>query len=201
MSLDLYIKDLCEFDYLMNEEMFALRRKIGFYWYGKSEIIEQTNKHLIQKKQMFLHLKNIYNLTYKVLEEYLKYDILNRYYTPLYNLSESDKNILEKYKISYMTYRKSFEKNYGSIPELEFVSNEFKKIINTFENKSFIVDYKNIKDCTICINSEKNVNCITDCFHQFHKVCLDEWMKLHNSCPVCRNNVPFISKLSFESNC
>ena len=42
--MDSYIKDLVEFDYLLNEEMFGLRRKIGFYWYGKPEIIEQTNK-------------------------------------------------------------------------------------------------------------------------------------------------------------
>jgi hypothetical protein len=201
MSLDLYIKDLTEFDYLMNEEMFALRRNFGFYWFGRSEIIEQTNKHLILKKQMFLYLKNTYNLKYKVLEEYLKSDILNRNYNLLANLSDSDKNILQKYKISFDTYRKSFEKNYGSIPKLEFVSNEFKKIINTFENKPIVLDYFNIRDCAICMNSEKNINCITDCNHQFHKICIDEWNKINNSCPVCRNNNPFISKISLESNC
>jgi hypothetical protein len=201
MSLDLYIKDLAEFDYLMNEEMFAFRRKFGFYWFGKPEIIEQTNKHLILKKNMFLHLKNIYNLTYKVLEEYLKIDILNRNYNILNNLSESDKNILEKYKISYNTYRKSFETNYGSIPDLEHVSNEFKKIINTFENKPSVIDYLNIEECSICMNSKKNVNCIADCSHQFHKVCLDEWIKINNSCPVCRHANLYISKISLESNC
>ena len=199
--MDSYIEDLVEFDYLLNEKIFGLRRKIGFYWYGKPEIIEQTNKHNILKKHMFLHLKNKYKIEYKVLEEYLKTDILNRCFEIYKDLSESDKNILQKYINSFNFYRNSFHSKYGLIPDLKFIQNEFQKITKSFEEKPIVLDFVNISDCAICMDSTQKINRITDCSHQFHKSCIDEWTKLNNSCPVCRYSNPIISKIEFESNC
>ncbi|KAJ9539271.1 hypothetical protein OSB04_032004 [Centaurea solstitialis] len=45
--------------------------------------------------------------------------------------------------------------------------------------------------CAICL-SEYNVNetvrCIPECRHCFHSECIDEWLKLKGTCPVCRNS-------------
>ena len=201
MSIDNYIKDLSEFDYLLNEETFALRRKIGFYWFGKPEITDLDKTHNIKKNQMFLHLKNKYHVEYKILEEYLKTDISNRNFNSFAYLTDYDKDILQKYKISYGTYSKSFETKHGCVPNFYFVSNELKKITDEFTKKSIVIEYIKIKDCSICMNSIQKINCITDCNHQFHKSCINEWIKFNNSCPVCRHTNLDICKVSFESTC
>lgn len=36
----------------------------------------------------------------------------------------------------------------------------------------------------------------TACRHTFHKICLDEWLKIGDSCPLCRHNI--ISFVSLE---
>jgi hypothetical protein len=43
--------------------------------------------------------------------------------------------------------------------------------------------------CTICLDkiNENNVKLI--CNHNFHKKCLDKWLSINNSCPLCRCNV------------
>ncbi|XP_071707553.1 putative RING-H2 finger protein ATL21A [Rutidosis leptorrhynchoides] len=43
--------------------------------------------------------------------------------------------------------------------------------------------------CPICL-SEYNVNetvrCIPECRHCFHAECIDEWLKMNGTCPICR---------------
>jgi len=54
-------------------------------------------------------------------------------------------------------------------------------------------------ECSICM-SEFNVDTIVKklppCNHTFHCDCIDAWLRLHNSCPVCRTEV----QLPGESN-
>ncbi|CAG7908669.1 hypothetical protein BRARA_D02797 [Brassica rapa] len=45
--------------------------------------------------------------------------------------------------------------------------------------------------CPICLSeyaSKETVRCIPECEHCFHIECIDAWLKLHGSCPLCRNS-------------
>ena len=44
--------------------------------------------------------------------------------------------------------------------------------------------------CWICLaeyNSKETVKCIPECKHCFHAECIDEWLRMNSTCPVCRN--------------
>src|SRR5581483_5332994 len=42
-------------------------------------------------------------------------------------------------------------------------------------------------DCSICLNpTEKFVRKLS-CSHEFHRYCLDEWLTVHHTCPICRS--------------
>ncbi|KAJ6717446.1 ZINC FINGER C3HC4 TYPE (RING FINGER) PROTEIN [Salix purpurea] len=45
--------------------------------------------------------------------------------------------------------------------------------------------------CSICLAEYKDsdlLRLLPDCDHLFHSQCIDPWLKLHTSCPVCRNS-------------
>ncbi|XP_019229832.1 PREDICTED: putative RING-H2 finger protein ATL21A [Nicotiana attenuata] len=45
--------------------------------------------------------------------------------------------------------------------------------------------------CPICLaeyNPKETVKSIPECEHCFHAECIDEWLKINGTCPVCRNN-------------
>ncbi|CAN4111452.1 unnamed protein product [Withania somnifera] len=45
--------------------------------------------------------------------------------------------------------------------------------------------------CPICLaeyHPKETVRCIPECEHCFHTECIDEWLKINGTCPVCRNN-------------
>ncbi|KAG7575134.1 Wall-associated receptor kinase C-terminal [Arabidopsis suecica] len=45
--------------------------------------------------------------------------------------------------------------------------------------------------CPICLSeyvSKETVRCIPECDHCFHSDCIDVWLKIHGSCPLCRNS-------------
>tara|TARA_B100000674_G_C37868268_1_gene928188 strand:+ start:145 stop:975 length:831 start_codon:yes stop_codon:yes gene_type:complete len=59
--------------------------------------------------------------------------------------------------------------------------------ILSLENRS-LKGSEEISDCTICLESEGTM-IPTVCGHNFHTNCLMEWLKDHDSCPVCRNSL------------
>ena len=47
--------------------------------------------------------------------------------------------------------------------------------------------------CSICLADYKDTDVLRDlpdCGHLFHLECVDSWLKLHATCPVCRNSPP-----------
>ncbi|GIY51871.1 RING finger protein 44 [Caerostris darwini] len=47
------------------------------------------------------------------------------------------------------------------------------------------------KECQVCLNDYENgdVLRILPCFHEFHTPCIDPWLKINQTCPVCRVTV------------
>ncbi|GLT84776.1 hypothetical protein SLE2022_029900 [Rubroshorea leprosula] len=45
--------------------------------------------------------------------------------------------------------------------------------------------------CSICLSeyqSKETLRCIPKCQHCFHAGCIDEWLRLNSTCPLCRNS-------------
>ncbi|GFZ00973.1 RING/U-box superfamily protein [Actinidia rufa] len=48
-----------------------------------------------------------------------------------------------------------------------------------------------VSDCSICLCEYRDgemLRMLPDCKHFFHLTCVDAWLKLNASCPVCRNS-------------
>lgn len=41
-------------------------------------------------------------------------------------------------------------------------------------------------NCVICLQNTKNMYIQLGCSHCFHKCCLDKWLNINNTCPLCR---------------
>lgn len=44
-------------------------------------------------------------------------------------------------------------------------------------------------ECAVCLSEfkeEENLRLMPNCEHAFHIPCIDEWLKSHSSCPLCR---------------
>ena len=53
----------------------------------------------------------------------------------------------------------------------------------------------NYSACPICLSeyrTKDTLRTLPDCFHYFHSDCIDEWLRMNSTCPLCRHS-PFIS--------
>lgn len=41
--------------------------------------------------------------------------------------------------------------------------------------------------CVICLSEENLDTVILCCYNMVHRSCLDNWLRVNNKCPVCRN--------------
>ncbi|KAI3705276.1 hypothetical protein L1987_75511 [Smallanthus sonchifolius] len=58
----------------------------------------------------------------------------------------------------------------------------------------------NASGCSICLADYKpadGIRLLPECGHLFHCKCIDTWLKVHPTCPVCRNS-PLPVKLSIQ---
>ena len=76
-------------------------------------------------------------------------------------------------------------------------------------SKSFIEKMKYIagtdimdkKQCQVCFDNFKDEDKIAKlpCKHLYHKDCILPWLEKHNTCPVCRHELPTDS-FTYENN-
>ncbi|GAU28222.1 hypothetical protein TSUD_118290 [Trifolium subterraneum] len=52
--------------------------------------------------------------------------------------------------------------------------------------------------CAICLTDylpKETIRCVPDCQHCFHAECVDEWLRMSATCPLCRNS-PVVSPVT-----
>ncbi|XP_060185516.1 RING-H2 finger protein ATL70-like [Lycium barbarum] len=52
-------------------------------------------------------------------------------------------------------------------------------------------EYASSSGCTICLADYKDndmLRLLPHCGHLFHLMCIDTWLRLHPTCPICRNS-------------
>ena len=53
----------------------------------------------------------------------------------------------------------------------------------------FIFDSNENFECSICLTNFKNdqiIRTLLPCVHNFHKGCIDKWLRLKGICPYCK---------------
>ncbi|KAM6557707.1 hypothetical protein CsatB_004726 [Cannabis sativa] len=87
------------------------------------------------------------------------------------------------------------EANSGGLPSTGID----KTIIEMYPKRLFGESRRLLKSdynsCSICLTEYQAndiVRTLPNCFHYFHSNCIDEWLRLNASCPICRNS-PLIS--------
>lgn len=77
---------------------------------------------------------------------------------------------------------------YGNPPAAKKVIESLPRIKINSDNLSEYSD----KDCLVCMDSVQleNITIKLKCLHYFHEQCIVDWLKVHNTCPVCREEYP-----------
>lgn len=67
-------------------------------------------------------------------------------------------------------------------------------------NESNMKDYENSKECSVCMETYKIEESVVTipCLHLFHEDCILPWLNIHNSCPICRLELP-TDDIEYES--
>uniref|UniRef100_A0A0D9VUL2 RING-type domain-containing protein n=1 Tax=Leersia perrieri TaxID=77586 RepID=A0A0D9VUL2_9ORYZ len=47
-----------------------------------------------------------------------------------------------------------------------------------------------LAECAICLNHDANGWKAMPCGHRFHGGCLQKWLRMHGTCPMCRHQMP-----------
>lgn len=72
-----------------------------------------------------------------------------------------------------------------------FLYSEVVMLLNGETNTSNHADYCGSAGCSVCLEDYKPVDVIRllpECGHMFHVSCVDKWLRVHPTCPVCRNS-------------
>lgn len=209
---DLHIEQIAELESLLKHEMFSMRQsflveKYGFNWIGRKEIVDLEKKQLSDRNKFFNMIKSNYTNINPILflQDYAhNYNLesifikINKYsnLSTLTSLKKKEYDIYYKFKESFNFYYTKYDKY-----SLKNLTDELEKIRNkinvNFKKKN---NECNIYECSICIDDDEKSNCVLDCKHQFHKLCIETWLKMYNTCPLCRaSNIElFDIEISYE---
>jgi len=74
-----------------------------------------------------------------------------------------------------------------------FETAKISKIYHLNKNVVIVTQYKQIKrndnkseECCICLNNDEKEWGKLECNHSFHYECINQWIILKNTCPICR---------------
>jgi hypothetical protein len=61
-------------------------------------------------------------------------------------------------------------------------------LFTTICNPYFFIkpDKNNKMECPICLDKNDKLWVTTRCNHRFHRDCLNEWVRISETCPICR---------------
>lgn len=185
------IKSIAEFEALLLDEMYELRKyfltpEFNFRWYGRPEITELENKQTKDRRQFFDMIRSRYeNIIPELFLHIYSYNYsVDDIYAKLRQPSSLHQEELNQYNKFIVTY-KSFISRYDSY-NLKMIRNK----LNNFRNEIDVSRKQKIKiedltACSICLN--ESPDSITQCKHQFHRACIDVWLKSNSTCPLCRS--------------
>ncbi len=57
-------------------------------------------------------------------------------------------------------------------------------------------NYNNNKICSICLDNITFFNKTLQCKHEFHKSCIDGWLKNNTTCPMCRSQIIIVAPIT-----
>ncbi|KAL5722837.1 RING-type E3 ubiquitin transferase [Ranunculus cassubicifolius] len=88
----------------------------------------------------------------------------------------------------------------------EFISREglkpaTKDSIQALRKVVFTEDDKE-KECAICLDELEigGEGKEMPCMHMYHEKCIEKWLGIHGSCPVCRHEIPMDGKQSMKKH-
>ncbi|CAN4106923.1 unnamed protein product [Withania somnifera] len=86
----------------------------------------------------------------------------------------------------------------------EEILRNYPKLLYSQAKVHYHKEDKNIDDigsgCSICLGDYKDndmLRLLSNCGHIFHVKCIDPWLRLHPTCPICRNSplpTPFVMR-------
>jgi hypothetical protein len=191
---DIHIIDFAYFDYLLTEEMHNLRRSFGYFWFNKSEIRNLEKKHIVERESINNMLMIKYNSDKSMTDILLDYvkihpvDRLNNYTKFIKNKKGIYTND-EKFKIKILSKFNKHRYEKTHIFQMSCLE-EFRRLLLKSNVKEIIINSSDINTCSICMDSDRQIDLSTECGHHFHRTCFDHWIEQNNICPVCRHSEP-----------
>ncbi|WMV23372.1 hypothetical protein MTR67_016757 [Solanum verrucosum] len=73
----------------------------------------------------------------------------------------------------------------------EEILRNYPKLLYSQDNNNNIDDDIVASGCSICLGDYKDndmLRLLSNCGHIFHVKCIDPWLRLHPTCPICRNS-------------
>ncbi|CAH0477778.1 unnamed protein product [Peronospora belbahrii] len=88
------------------------------------------------------------------------------------------------------------------IPQLNSVSPASMRLMETIRSNMADVRQQQDEECAVCVVCMEMLSSpcaeLPTCCHQFHKRCIEPWLKMHSTCPTCRNQLPTDTYTSYS---
>lgn len=75
------------------------------------------------------------------------------------------------------------------MPQLNSVSPASVQVIDALKRKPVQVN-DDTSCCVVCMEALTTPCAQLPCQHQFHEHCIEPWLKMHSTCPTCRDQLP-----------